>query len=116
MKKNDKTIKIIIALIITLVIFFILLFLIQLNSIKTDIVDISEDTEQEEFPQRIKTGNLSYEMQDNDVFDIYDETNILITTVYSRDELEYYIENPDYRPTSSYKDDEEPNLEENSLR
>lgn len=105
MDKKSKTIKIIIFIIILLIVSSGFFSLIYLNKIKEK--DISETLPQVE---RIVLENISYEMIDNNVYNIYDSTDTHITTVYSNEELEFYIQNPDYRP--SYNDGEDEKIYE----
>lgn len=107
MEKKSQTIKRVVLIIIILIAFCFVLSIVYLNITKeNETIESIPDVE------RIVLENLSYEMIEDNVYNIYDSTDTYITTVYSNDELEYYIQNPDYRPIYNDGDDDEQITEE----
>lgn len=102
MEKNKKTIKLVILIIILLLTFTVIFSIIYLNNSKNKLDDelLVEN-------ERIVLEHISYEIIDNNVYNIFDETDTYIVTVYSNEELQLYIDDPNYRPIFNDGDDDE---------
>ena len=102
----DKTIKITILIIIILILGSVTFAVIYLREISQEIVNY--DIQKSEV---INLEKMSYEICHDGSYQIYDCFGEYITTVYTYDELKFYIDNPDFRLSYNNLDEEEINDE-----
>lgn len=92
----DKTTKIIIITIIIIILGAIIFGIVYMNFNKLD-----NELEQEYKPEivTVKLENISYDILEDGRYRIYDKTGSYKTTVDSVDELNFYIDEPDFTPS-----------------
>lgn len=90
----DKTTKIIIITIISIILGAIILGIIYINFNKIESVN-----EYKREITTVKLENLSYDILEDGSYKIYDKSGSYKTTVETVDELNFYINEPDFTPS-----------------
>ena len=104
----DKTTKIIIITIISIILGAIILGIIYMNFNK---IETESTNEYKREIETVKLENLSYDILEDGSYKIYDRNGSYKTTVETVDELNFYITEPDFTPSYTGFESEEP-LEE----